>query len=73
MGKGVILRLFFNPKQLRPLAGGCRLKQRKSWRAWEVFLAALFGLPLEGEDAAAIYARQTGGPGRRLRQPVKPG
>jgi transposase-like protein len=24
MGKGVILRLFYQPKQLRPLGGGCR-------------------------------------------------
>ena len=43
-----------------PALFGPWFKQRKSWRAWEVFLAALFGLPLEGEDAAAIYARQTG-------------
>lgn len=27
---------------------------------WEVFLAALFGLPIDAEDAAALYARHTG-------------
>jgi len=43
-----------------PALFGPWFKQRRSWRAWEVFLAALFGLPLDGEDAAAIFARHTG-------------
>jgi hypothetical protein len=30
-----------------------------AWRAWRVFLAALFGLPLD-EDAWAIYQAHTG-------------
>ncbi len=32
---------------------------RESWVAWRAFLAALFGLPLEG-DALDIYRQQTG-------------
>ena len=43
-----------------PALFGPWFKDRGSWRAWEVFLAALFGLPIEGEDAAALYARYTG-------------
>jgi hypothetical protein len=35
-------------------------KDSGSWRAWEVFLAALFGLPIEEKDAAALFARHTG-------------
>ena len=31
----------------------------ESWRAWRVFLAALFGLPMDA-DAEAIYRRHTG-------------
>src|SRR5262245_34754541 len=31
----------------------------QSWRAWETFLAALFGLPFD-EDAAALYHKYTG-------------
>lgn len=36
-------------------------KDRASWRAWEVFLSALFGLRLDGDDAAAMFLRHTGG------------
>jgi hypothetical protein len=46
-------------------------EDRTSWRAWEVFLAALFGLRLDGEDAAAIYAHHTGrtaGPNGPIRE-----
>ena len=43
-----------------PALFGPWFKDRASWRAWEVFLAALFGLPLEGEDAAACYNHHTG-------------
>jgi hypothetical protein len=43
-----------------PALFGPWFEQRASWRAWEVFLAALLGLPLDGEDAAELYARHTG-------------
>ncbi len=43
-----------------PALFGPWFKDRESWRAWEVFLAALFGVPLDAEDAAAIFARHTG-------------
>lgn len=43
-----------------PALFGPWFARRASWRAWEVFLAALFGLPVGDEDAAAIYSRHTG-------------
>jgi hypothetical protein len=43
-----------------PALFGPWFADRASWRAWEVFLAVLFGLPLDGEDAATIYAQHTG-------------
>ena len=42
-----------------PALFGSWFKDRASWRAWEVFLSGLFGLPMESE-AAAIYSRHTG-------------
>lgn len=42
-----------------PALFGPWFKDRESWHAWEAFLAALFGLPID-EAAAAIYARHTG-------------
>jgi Phage integrase family len=42
-----------------PQLFGPWFRDRASWRAWEVFLSALFGLPLKGKDAA-LYARHTG-------------
>jgi len=35
-------------------------RDRASWWGWAVFLAVLFGLPLGGEDATALYAAHTG-------------
>lgn len=32
-----------------------------SWKAWRVFLAALFGLGLDGDASVRIYQRHTGG------------
>ncbi len=43
-----------------PALFGPWFKDRASWRAWEVFFAALFGLPLDGEDAAALFSKHTG-------------
>ena len=43
-----------------PALFGPWFEDRTSWRAWEVFLAALFGLRLDGEEAAELYARHTG-------------
>ncbi len=43
-----------------PALFGPWFEQRASWRAWEVFLAALFGLPLVAEGATTLYARHTG-------------
>ena len=42
-----------------PALFGPWFKDRTSWRAWEAFLAALFGLPMDA-DALAIYQRCTG-------------
>jgi hypothetical protein len=42
-----------------PQLFGPWFKQRASWRSWEVFLSALFGLPLDAEDAVALYRRHT--------------
>ena len=50
-----ILDAMHDPKLFGPW-----FKDRVSWRAWEVFLAALFGLPLDGEGAAALYHERTG-------------
>jgi hypothetical protein len=52
-----------------PQLFGRWFQDRASWRAWEGFLAALFGLPMD-EDTAAVYAQHTartappGGPAR---------
>jgi hypothetical protein len=35
-----------------PALFGPWFKDRASWRAWEAFLAALFGLPMDAEAAA---------------------
>ena len=43
-----------------PALFGPWFRDRTSWQAWEVFLAALFALLLGGEDATALYARHTG-------------
>lgn len=43
-------------------------KDHETWAAWRVFLAALFGLPIEDE---ALYVRCTGGrplPNRQARE-----
>lgn len=42
-----------------PALFGPWFKDRMSWRAWEAFLAALFGLPMDA-DAAATYRHHTG-------------
>ena len=42
-----------------PALFGLWFRDRESWRAWEAFLAALFGLPMT-EGAAEIYAKHTG-------------
>lgn len=34
-------------------------RDRTSWRAWEAFLSALFGLPMQ-EEAAALFSKHTG-------------
>jgi hypothetical protein len=34
-------------------------KDPETWSAWRVFLAALFGLPLRGDDELALYQRCT--------------
>jgi phage terminase large subunit-like protein len=33
---------------------------RASWRPWETFLAALFGLPFDEDSAAALFSQHTG-------------
>ena len=33
---------------------------RASWRPWETFLAALFGLPSDEDSAAALFSQHTG-------------
>jgi hypothetical protein len=43
-----------------PQLFGPWFKDRVSWSAWEVFLAALFGLPMDGEGAAAVFSKHTG-------------
>jgi len=43
-----------------PALFGPWFEDRASWRAWEAFLAALFGLTFDGEDAAALFATRTG-------------
>jgi hypothetical protein len=43
-----------------PQLFGPWFKHRESWKQWEVFLSALFGLPLDHEDAVAVYSRHTG-------------
>ncbi len=42
-----------------PALFGPWFADRASWRAWEAFLAALFGLPMDAA-AAALYRRHTG-------------
>ena len=45
---------------LDPALFGPWFRDRTSWRAWEAFLAGLFGLPLGGESAAALFSKHTG-------------
>ena len=42
---------------------------RASWRPWETFLAALFGLPSDEDSAAALFSQHTG----RTVPPTQPG
>ena len=35
-------------------------EKRESWRTWEIFLSALFGLQLGGNDDETIFSRHTG-------------
>jgi hypothetical protein len=34
--------------------------QGESWKAWKAFLAALFGLPFDDQDDAALFSKHTG-------------
>ena len=49
-----ILDAMHDPKLFGPW-----FKKRDSWRAWEVFLKALFGLPMTDEEAE-VFRRHTG-------------
>ena len=42
-----------------PQLFGPWFQDRESWKAWEAYLAALFGLPMS-EEALAIYRECTG-------------
>lgn len=57
-----ILEAMHDPKLFGPW-----FRDGDSWRAWEAFLAGLFGLPMDA-DALAIYQRCTG----RSRPPTRP-
>jgi len=51
-----VLRALDDPKLL-----GCGVfADVKPWAAWRVFLAALYGLPLIGEEALDLFLRCTG-------------
>jgi hypothetical protein len=54
MMKKTIIRALHDPRLLRPA-----FKDLETWRAWEVYLKALFGLPLEASELE-IFRASTG-------------
>lgn len=46
-----ILQAIDDPNLFKPW-----FKNAESWRAWRVFLKALFGLPMSAEEASALHS-----------------